>query len=147
MRVKDLMSEGVETVSASTPAADAWLLMQQKGIRHLLVTEGRRLVGVFSERDAGGPRGTSLRDDHSVADLMTKDVVTIGPLATVHRAANVMRGRSVGSLIVTNSERPIGIVTVSDLLDVLGRRGHAVKGRPPLNTRVAHRKRQVPVIW
>ena len=55
---------------------------------------------------------------------MTKHVVTVDPSTTVRRAANLMRGRSIGCVVVTNHGRikiKIGIVTVADLLDLLGR--------------------------
>jgi CBS domain-containing protein len=54
-----------------------------------------------------------------------------------------MRGRSIGCLVVVEAGRPIGIVTVADLLEVVGRgldRGAAASARPTLNHRVPHKK-------
>lgn len=121
MRVQDVMTEGVQTVSPGTPADDAWNLMRAKRIHHLVVTEGRRVVGVLSDRDAGGLRGPSVRRNRTVGELMTGHVVTVLPTTPVRKAANLMRGRSIGCLVVTNATRIVGIVTVSDLLELLGR--------------------------
>jgi CBS domain-containing protein len=148
MRVQDVMSGNVRTIEPTAAAEDAWNLMRVNRIRHLVVTEGHRVAGILSERDVGGPRGTSVREGRLVADLMTAPAVTVGPTMTVRQAANVMRGRSIGSLVVVNATRPVGIVTVSDLLELVGRgldRGAAMSRRPPLHYRAPHRKRKAPV--
>lgn len=121
VRVQDLMSTDVQTISPSASAVEAWELMRRLGIHHLVVTEGRRLAGVISDRDAGGRKGAAVRRHANVADLMTPNVVTVPPDAPVRKAANLMRGRSIGCLVVTRGDRPIGIITVSDLLEAIGR--------------------------
>jgi CBS domain-containing protein len=52
---------------------------------------------------------------------MTERVVTVPPTTPIRKAANLMRGRSIGCLVVSNRGRVAGIVTVSDLLTLLGR--------------------------
>jgi CBS domain-containing protein len=69
--------------------------------------------------------------------------VTVGPAATIKKAANVMRGRSIGCLVVVDAGRAVGIVTVSDLLELVGRgmdRGASTTSRPLLNFRAPHRR-------
>lgn len=144
MRIAEVMSEPVRTVAPAMPAERAVELMRQKGQHHLVVTEGGELVGLLSERDAGGRRGGVLRQRRTVADLMTANVVTIRPDATVRQAANLMRGRSIGSLVVTDGRQIAGIVTVSDLLELLGRgveRPMAATRRWTLKHRAPHKKR------
>ena len=151
MRVQDVMTGGVHTVSPAMSAEEAWNLMRARRIHHLVVTDGPRVVGILSDRDAGGPRGASLRKNRAVSDLMTNRVVAVSPAITVRRAANVMRGRSIGCLVVADGRRTVGIVTVADLLDLLGRgieRPTASKTRPILQHRVPHRKqRRGRVAW
>jgi CBS domain-containing protein len=143
MRVQDIMTEGVQTTTANTDAEAAWQLMKQKAIRHLVVVDGGQPVGVLSTRDMGGPRGSTLRNGLTVADLMSSGLVAVEASTTVRQAANVMRGRSIGSLVVTAKDRPVGIITVSDLLDLLGRGvgREAAPQRPVTRYRVPHRKR------
>jgi len=121
MRVADFMSRDVATIRPGRTAGDAYEAMRKRGVRHLVVTEKNRVLGVLSERDLGGARGGPLRRGRNVSDLMSSSVVTTGPQATVRQAANKMRGRAVGCLPVVSGERVVGIVTVSDLLDLLGR--------------------------
>jgi signal-transduction protein with cAMP-binding, CBS, and nucleotidyltransferase domain len=78
-------------------------------------------VGVVSERDLGGRRGASLIRDRRVSEVMTSPAVTASPTTTLRRAANLMRGRSIGCLPVVEAGRLRGIVTVSDILEEVGR--------------------------
>jgi acetoin utilization protein AcuB len=118
--------------------------MRRKGIRHLVVMADSRVVGVLSDRDAGGRSGASIRARSRVSDLMTAPVVTVQPDTTIHRTANLMRGRTIGCVPVVDGRRLVGIVTVADLLEVLGR-GADRPARPPrhgLHHRVPHRKQK-----
>ena len=143
MRVQDVMTERVRTVGPSAGAEEAWNLMRLHGIHHLVVTEANQVVGVLSDRDAGSRRGGAIRINRAVADLMTVPALTVEPTTTVRQAANLMRGRSIGCLVVVKSGRVAGIVTVSDLLDLVGRgldRGADKARRPALHHRVKHGK-------
>ena len=144
MRVSEVMTAGVQTVSSATAAEDAWDLMRQKRIHHLVVKDGSTLVGVLSHRDAGGRHGEALRKNRSVVELMTPHVVTVEPATPIRKAANLMRGRSIGCVVVTDDDRVVGIITVADLLGLLGRgvdRPGVRSHRPTMNHRVSHEKR------
>jgi signal-transduction protein with cAMP-binding, CBS, and nucleotidyltransferase domain len=53
MRVQDVMTEGIKTIAPTAAAEDAWNMMRFNRIHHLVVTNGRRVLGVLSDRDAG----------------------------------------------------------------------------------------------
>ncbi|HYM23927.1 MAG TPA: CBS domain-containing protein [Vicinamibacterales bacterium] len=142
MRVREIMSDPVLTVRASLPAEDAWQLMLTRSVRHLVVSEGGRVVGTIGAADLGGRIGGSLRTAKTVADLMDCSPVTVAPHDVVRRAANLMRSRHVDCLPVVDRERLVGIVTLDDLLAVIGggadRPSH--QKRAALHHRVAHKK-------
>jgi CBS domain-containing protein len=143
MRVQDVMTAGVKTIAPTAAAEDAWNVMRLHRIHHLVVTEANRIIGVLSERDAGGRRGAPVRTNRVVADLMTAPGVTVEPALTVRQAANVMRGGSIGCLVVVESGTAIGIVTVSDLPQLVGHGlvcGAVTTNRRTLNHRIPHRK-------
>ena len=143
MRLQDVMTKGVQTISSTTAAHEAWDVMQNKHIHHLVVTKGSHIVGILSDRDAGGRRGATVRQNRLVADLMNTSVVTVPPATTVRKAANLMRGRSIGCLVVVDAGRAIGVVTVSDLLELIGDgldRHTTVSKRWTLKHRTPHRK-------
>jgi CBS domain-containing protein len=139
------MTKDVQTMAPGDPAEGAWELMRRHGFHHVVVTnESGGVLGILSDRDAGGTRGGSLRRGRTVEELMTRHVVTVEPLTTVKRAANLMRGRSIGCVVVTSRRRVVGIVTVADLLELLGRgsiRPMAATKRWTLKHRTPHRKR------
>jgi acetoin utilization protein AcuB len=77
---------------------------------------------VVSSHDLGGSEaGESARRGKSVAEVMTSRPVTVAPDTTVREAANRLRGRKIGCLPVVEKGRLVGIVTTTDLLDLLGR--------------------------
>jgi len=117
------MSRDIKTVRPTATAAEVRNAMRTAGVRHLLVLDGREVVGIVSDQDLGG-RGAAARtrtEALSVADLMTSTVVSAPPDATIRQAANLMRGQSIGCLVVVDRAKPVGIVTTTDLLELIGR--------------------------
>lgn len=121
MRCQDFMTKGIETIDLGASAADAWRTMHDRRIHHLVVTTAGKASGVISDRDLGGKNGATFRKGRTVADLMAADFVTIGPKTTVRQVANLLRGRNIGCLPIVDRGRVVGIVTVSDLLELVGR--------------------------
>lgn len=143
MRAREVMTRGVVTVSPAAAAEEAWQMMRARGIHHLLVGSLAKPIGVLSARDLGGRGGASIRKANSVRDLMEAEIVTVDELEPVRRIANVMRGRSIGSVFVTSGRRVSGIITVSDLLELVGRgsdRPMKLTERQALHNRVPHRR-------
>lgn len=123
MRVYEVMSKAVETVKPTVRASEAKTRMRQKKIHHLVVTEGSALQGVVSDRDLGGPKLPKVLGKWTVGDLMTSPVITVTTRTPLRRAATLMKGRSIGSLIVTSANGKVaGIVTVADLVDLMAKR-------------------------
>jgi acetoin utilization protein AcuB len=122
MRLHEIMSTPVEMVDADTAARDAWERMRQRRIHHLIVSDQDEIVGVISSRDLGGRHGKTVRDVATVRELMSAAPVVGAADMQVKQAANLMRGRSIGCLPVVNARGAlVGIVTVFDLLEALGR--------------------------
>ena len=148
MRLQEIMTTEVVTIGPDEAASTAWSRMERERVRHLVVTEGKRLLGVLSERDLGGRWGGAVRRGRTVRDLMTSQVAVATPETTLRQAANLMRGRLVGSLPVVDDRRVIGIVTATDVLEELGRGSSwpAVRAKrqamrlPPASARAAKRE-------
>lgn len=121
MRLQEIMSTRIVSVGPDETADAAWSEMQRRGIRHLVVLEDGRMVGVLSERDLGGRDGAASRRGRAVRELMTASPASAAPTTTLRQAANLMRGRLIGSLPVVADGRVVGIVTATDVLDELGR--------------------------
>ena len=108
MRIHDIMSRDIKTVGPKASAAEARNTMRTAGVRHLLVFEGRDLVGIVSDRDLGGRALQGKLDGMTVADVMTASVVTAAPDTTVRQAANLLRGHIIGCLAVMDRAKPVG---------------------------------------
>jgi acetoin utilization protein AcuB len=121
MRVGEIMSTRVRTVGPADSAEAAWERMWLHRIHHLVVARDRDILGIITDRDLGGRRGRDVREGRSVRDLMTHAVTTATPETTVREAANLMRGHRAGCLPVVEDGRLVGIVTVWDLIDLIGR--------------------------
>jgi CBS domain-containing protein len=125
MRVQDVMTPDVRTISAAETAEAAFTSMKALNIHHLVVHDGdAALVGVVSMHDLGAPTQDGFRRNHRVADVMSTQVVTADPEMTIRQAANLMRGRSIGCLPVVQrgrTPRIVGILTRFDLLGVIGK--------------------------
>jgi acetoin utilization protein AcuB len=150
MRVFEVMTEEVRTVSPGSRAADAWQLMRTEGIHHLVVSDGRRILGVLSDRDAGGRAGGGVRAGKTVREMMSAPVLTVKSRETLRRAANLMRGHSIGCLPVVDAGKLVGIVTTANLLDAVGGGADrpASKTRRDLSHRVAHRRQHAATgVW
>lgn len=136
MRVYEVMSKSVETVQPQVAASEARTRMRNRKVRHLVVTRGGELQGIVSERDLGGTKLPKALGQWTVGDLMTAPVITVTSRTPVRRAAALMKGRTIGSLVVTSQNGNVaGIVTVSDLLDLIARQ------RPALTKHEARERR------
>jgi CBS domain-containing protein len=148
MRLHEIMTTDVVSIGPDQAASAAWSRMEREDIRHLVVAEGERLLGVLSERDLGGRHGGAVRRGRLVRDLMTAQVAVATPSTTLRQAANLMRGRLIGCLPVVDNGRVVGIATATDVLDELGRGSTrpAVKAKrqgmrlPPAGARTAKRE-------
>lgn len=119
LRVVDLMTTALLTIKASESVTEAHSEMELGLIRHLPVVDDRgRLVGVLSDRDLLAASKRHRR----VADLMTKDVITIRPDAPAYEAAALMLDHRIGSVPVVDGHGTlVGLVTQTDYLDVARR--------------------------
>ena len=107
----------VVSVSPDTTARAALREMEQKRIAFLLVHEGGKLVGVVSERDIA--RGVLLRQRAAVRDIMTTQVHTVAPDASVPECVTLMHRSRVRHLPVVKHGRVLGVLSVPDLMGSL----------------------------
>ena len=144
MVISEVMSGNVRSVPPTTSAADARAIMQKNRIHHLVVKKREDLLGVFSARDLSRRTDRSAPPPKTVQDVMSRHVLSIEGQATLGRAAQLMRGHTIGCLVVLERGRVAGIVTSADLLGLLGRgaeRPPRTSRRTAVHHRVAHRHR------
>jgi acetoin utilization protein AcuB len=130
MLVAEVMTAPPATIDASATLADVLSLMSRRGVRHLPVLAGERLVGMISDRDlkravsslatAGRAPDTSAILGQTLASrIMTTPVHTIEAGFPLEEAARLMRTHRISALPVTAEGELVGIVTETDLLELI----------------------------
>lgn len=114
MYVQDIMTRGAVSVPPSCSLAAAREQLSKHGIHHLLVVEHGRVLGVVSVHHLMGGS-----DHRTVADVMSRDVVTLAPTDSVRNAASLLLGRSHGCAAVVSGNTVSGVVTTTDLLHAI----------------------------
>lgn len=114
--ISQFMTRSVHVVSMETSLSDARKLMTQKGIRHLPVLDGDRIVGLLSERELGKLEGFSMLDISlvSVPDAMADDPYLVTPQTPAVEVLTMMRDHRYGSAIVHEHGNVVGIFTTHD---------------------------------
>jgi CBS domain-containing protein len=93
--------------------------MAQHEIGGVLVLDGEKLVGIFTERDYA--RKVALRglgsQTTSISELMTRTVATVSPSQTIDEVMNLMNTRRFRHLPVVDSEGVLlGVITIGDVI-------------------------------
>ena len=117
MRVGDLASREIVSVTPSSSVREAARTMTGAGVGSAIVLEGPRLAGIITERDVldALARPADL-DETEVANVMTRDVVVVGPDWEIYEAAAEMAARRIRHLVVGEHGKVLGAVSVRDLL-------------------------------
>ena len=151
LTVGDVMQRDPVTISPDAGVEELLHMLQEHELPGLPVVEDGRLVGIVTESDLVlQGDDSSLHLPHyfelfggvvfleplqhledrlrkvfanSVADMMSEDVQTISPSATVHEAARLISRSGHNRLPVTEDGRLVGVITRVDALEALTREG------------------------
>ena len=115
-----LESKPVElhAVAPDAPVIEAIRLMAERHVGALLVMEGAALVGILSERDYARKvvlQGRSSKDT-PVRDIMTAEVITVGPRDSVQHCLQMMTDHRLRHLPVVAEGELIGMLSIGDLV-------------------------------
>jgi CBS domain-containing protein len=119
--VKDLLEfKGRETYSISpdTTVYRALEIMAEKNVGALLIMQGGKLRGIFSERDYA--RKVILKGRHSkeipVREIMTPEVWVVPPERTVEECMALMTDKRKRHFPVVEGDEVIGVVSIGDVV-------------------------------
>ena len=120
--IRDSMTRSVHTIGASLTLADAAKMMRKHKIRHLPVLEGGALVGLLSDRDVQVISSVSELDPSCilVEDAMSQAPWTVLPTTPLIEVATVMAEKKLGSAVVLENDKVVGVFTTTDGMRVLG---------------------------
>jgi acetoin utilization protein AcuB len=136
------MSKPVITISPDMPITDAVNMFKKEHIRRAPVVKDGKLVGIVTEGNLMNASTSStttlsiwelnyLLSKIKVADVMTKNVMTVTEDTPIEQAARIMADNKVGGLPVMRDAYVVGIITETDLfklfLELMGAREMGVR--------------------
>ena len=105
-------------VAPGASVYEALQILAEKNAGALVVTEGSKLVGIISERDYA--RKVALVDrtsrDTLVSEIMSSDVKTVAPTASIEECMELMTERHIRHLPVLEDNELVGVVSIGDVV-------------------------------
>ncbi|MGH7846436.1 MAG: CBS domain-containing protein [Candidatus Binatia bacterium] len=120
-RVRDVLGvkgQAIHSIAPDAAVYDAMKLMADKGIGALMVMEGAKVVGVFSERDYARKvilQGRSSRSTQ-VKEIMTGHVLYAQLDQNIEECMAVMTEKRVRHLPVMEEGKVVGVISIGDLV-------------------------------
>ncbi|MBN2333245.1 MAG: CBS domain-containing protein [Deltaproteobacteria bacterium] len=126
MFVRNWMKKDPVTVTSDTLVIDAKKIMKENKFRRLPVVDRGKLVGIVTlntlrEAQPSAATSLSIHELHyllakmTVADIMTKKIITCSPDITLEKAARMGTRHGIGALPVVENGKLVGIITESDI--------------------------------
>lgn len=122
MKVKDLMTKNVITVSKFDSIVSAAMKMKEYDIGIVVVVDDRgEVLGVLTDRDIVTRAVTKNKIDGFVDDIMTPDCIGISKDDNIKKVIDMMGGYQVRRIVVTDeTKKVIGIISLSDIARARG---------------------------
>lgn len=120
MKLRDIMTTQVETCNPTETVVQAAKLMKTVDVGLVPLVEGKRLVGVVTDRDIVINCVAEGKDIQSTLcqEVMTPSIVTGTPDMTADQAAKLMADHQIRRLPVVEKEKLVGIVALGDLATI-----------------------------
>ncbi|MBL0212174.1 MAG: CBS domain-containing protein [Holophagaceae bacterium] len=120
-RVDQLLREKGSDFWSVAPGATVFTaleLMAEKNIGAVLVMEGDRLTGIFSERDYARKVALAGRSskDLTVQQIMTPKVVCVRPEQSIEECMALMSDKHIRHLPVIEGDQVVGVISVGDVV-------------------------------
>ncbi|MBE3568599.1 MAG: CBS domain-containing protein [Bacillales bacterium] len=115
MKVRDIMSSNIESCSSQDSLQTVASKMKQLNIGALPVVENGQVTGMITDRDVTIRAVADDNANKNVGQVMTHNVVSVSPDASVEEAAQLMAQHQVRRLPVVENGQIVGMVALGDL--------------------------------
>lgn len=124
--IQRYMTTSPLTVNGEQTLYFAKQLMQENNIRHLPVLEGGKVIGIISERDIDYIQNFKDVDVEveKIEDAMTESPVMVEASAHLDEVCKVMATDKIGSVLVQDNKKLVGIFTWIDALNAMNNLMH-----------------------
>jgi CBS domain-containing protein len=106
------------SIAPHRPVFDALVVLAEYKIGALVILEGDKLVGIFSERDYAREivlKGKSSKTT-AISEVMSSNVLTVKPSDTVEQAMSIMSEKHIRHLPVLDGNKVVGMLSIGDLV-------------------------------
>ena len=109
----------IYSVAPTATVFEAITLLAEKGVGALMVMEGEKLAGIFSERDYTRKIAIVGRNSREtlVSDIMTTPVLYVTPTHRTHECMALMSDKNIRHLPVLEGGRVVGMLSIRDLMN------------------------------
>lgn len=116
--VADIMSSPVVTVDGEINVRDAALLMADKRIGSIIITDRGQTIGIVTERDMLERVVSVCRDpcETKTKEIMSTPLITVPKETGILEAIRKMRGNNISRLVVMDRSILVGIVSERDII-------------------------------
>jgi len=121
LKVGDIMSKKVATIERTSDVVAAAQAMSSRNISCIVVLDDGAVAGIITETDMLR-KAVGRRDDlclMKVDEMMSHPVRSVSVDLSVRQASEIMEAEKIRRLVIVDRERPVGIVTQTDIVQVL----------------------------
>lgn len=106
------------SVNAQSSVYDALKLMSEKNVGAVLVMEGAKIVGIFSERDfvRHSLKKNLQLDQIQIKDMMTSRILFVSPDQTTDECMSLMTAKRIRHLPVMENDKLVGLISIGDVV-------------------------------
>lgn len=117
MKVRDIMTTSVSTLTPDDTVTKAASIMKEQDIGSIPVCQGNNVVGIITDRDitlrsvASGVNSSS----QTVRDVMSSNPVLGSPDMSLDEASKIMSQQQIRRLPIVENQHLVGVVALGDL--------------------------------
>ncbi len=126
-KIEKYMTTTPHTISPHRTLYEAKKMMQELEVRHLPVLDGGKIVGILSDKDIDFLAGFKDVDVklEKIDQAMENDPVVVAPSAELDEVCREMASRKIGSVLVSDNHKIVGIFTWIDALNAMNELLHS----------------------
>ena len=119
MKIKDIMTRDLVIGNIDSTISEISKIMQQADIGFVPIADGNKIVGIITDRDIViRALANNAESNTGVEKYMTTNIISIEQDKTIEDAINLMGKEQIKRLIITNNNKVVGILSLSDIINM-----------------------------
>ncbi|NLL45072.1 MAG: CBS domain-containing protein [Mollicutes bacterium] len=119
MKIKDIMTRDLVIGNIDSTISEISKIMQQADIGFVPIADGNKIVGIITDRDIViRALANNAESNTEVEKYMTTNIISIEQDKTIEDAINLMGKEQIKRLIITNNNKVVGILSLSDIINM-----------------------------